>query len=131
MKPIVANAADAKQVKHATRKEKDKRERERDELFALLKLPEFRRFAWRLMGFCGYGENPTHTRGDMTHQNIGRGDVARWLISEMGEANALEQWLLMQREAWHQERGEQVEAEAIRTPSAVERTEGTATSDAQ
>lgn len=119
MTDLVRNAADPKQVKHAARKERDHRERETAELRTLLALPEFRRFAWRLMGFCGWGENPSRPRGDETHQNIGKADVARWLISEIGEAHGIEQWLLMQREAWQEKQREQVEAEAVRTPSAA------------
>jgi hypothetical protein len=117
--PIVQNAADRAQVKHAGRKEKDARTRQLDDIAYLMKLPEFRRFAWRMMGFCGYGENPSRPRGDETHQNIGKMDVARWTISELGIAGCEEGWLLMQREAYAARRNEQVEAEALRTPSAT------------
>lgn len=128
--PMVKNAASAKQVEYAGRHEKDKIERDRDELGALLKIPEFRRFVWRLMAQCGYGENPTHARGDMTHQNIGKADIARWMISEIGEAGAIEQWLLMQREAWLDKQKEQRGAEAVRTKSASTNTTGSGTTDA-
>lgn len=116
----VENAADRQQVKHASRKEKDRARRDVDDLAALLRLPEFRRFAWRLMGMCCYGENPTRPRGDETHQVIGKQDIARWFLSEMGNAGQLESWLLMQREAWQERRREEVEAEAVRTASASE-----------
>jgi hypothetical protein len=75
------------------------------------------------MAFCGYGENPSNTRGDVTHQNIGKADVARFIISEIGEADGIEAWLLMQREAHRDRKNEQVEAEAIRTPSAADKSE--------
>lgn len=116
--PLVANAADRRQVKHAGRKDKDRRTTELDELRNLLTIPEFRRFCWRLMGQCGYGENPSRARGDETHQNIGKADIARWMISEFGLAGAIKQWLLMQEEAWHAKQNEALEAEAVRTPSA-------------
>jgi hypothetical protein len=120
MTDLVRNAADPRQVKHAGRKERDARKRDLADLRELMGSAVFRRFAWRLMGFCGYGENPTHARGDMTHQNIGRADVARWLVSEIGEAGGIDAWLLMQREAWVAKRSDEVEAEAVRTPSALE-----------
>lgn len=116
-----SNAADPKQVKHAGRKDRDKRKRDLDDLLGLLRIPEFRRFAWRLMAQCGYGENPTRARGDETHQNIGKADIARWTLSEIGEAGGIEQWLLMQREAWAEKQRDQVEAEAVRTPSATDK----------
>lgn len=119
---IVKNAADRGQVKHGARKERDRRERELHDLKVVLAIPEGRRLLWRLMGFCGYGENPSNTRGDLTHQNIGKADVARFVISEIGEADGIESWLLMQREAYRDKRNEQVEAEALRTPSATKGT---------
>lgn len=115
------NAADARQVRHAGRKEKDLRTRELDDLRALLAIVEFRRFAWRLMAQCGYGENPTRARGDETHQAIGKADIARFMISEIGEAGGIEQWLLMQREAWQEKHRNEAEAEAVRTASAQEK----------
>jgi hypothetical protein len=123
IEPIVKNAADPGQVKHAGRKEKDRRTRERDDLNAVLAIPQGRRFLWRLLAQCGYGENPTHARGDMTHQNIGKADIARFVISEIGEAGGVEPWLLMQREAWRDKQNEHVEAEAVRTASATQSTD--------
>lgn len=114
---MVANAADRKQVEHAGRKERRVRQRELDDLRALLKFEEGRRFLWRLLGWSGYLENPTHTRGDQTHQNIGRGDCGRFLLSEIMQADE-SKFLQMQQEAWRDARNQQVEAEAIRTKSA-------------
>lgn len=130
---LVANAASAKQVKNAGRKENDRRARELDDLRAVMTMPEGRRLIWRLLGFCGFGENPTHQRGDMTHQNIGKADVARMLYSEMGYLGKVGFDLkqLMEREAFILANNEQVEAEALRTPSAIDKATGTADSDAQ
>jgi len=116
-KPMVANAADPQQVKHAGRKEKDRRERELDDLRAVMALPEGRRLLWRLMGWSGYLQNPTHQRGDMTHQNIGRADAGRFILAEIMDADE-SKFLVMQQEAWQASRREQVEAEAVRTKSA-------------
>lgn len=129
---LVQNAGSGKQVKNAERKEKDRRARELDDLRAVMTLPEGRRLIWRLLGFCGFGENPSHARGDMTHQNIGKADVARYIFSEMGYLkNGLDLKQLMEREAYVLANNEQVEAEALRTTSAVDKATGTADSDAQ
>jgi len=116
---MVANAADSKQVKNAGRKEKDRRQRELDDLRAVLDMPQGRRLLWRLIALSGYSENPSHPRGDVTNQNIGKADMGRIIISEIGFAGGIEPWLLMQREAWTEKQKEQVEAEAVRTPSAL------------
>jgi hypothetical protein len=83
----------------------------------VLKSAEGRRLLWRLMGWSGFLANPSHQRGDMTHQNIGRADVGRFVLSEIMDANQ-EAYLLMQREAWEADRRQNVEAEAIRTRTA-------------
>lgn len=114
---LVRNAADPKQVRNASRKEKDIRTREMDDMRHVLSSPEGRRFVWRLMGWSGFLQNPSHQRGDMTHQNIGRGDAGRFLLSEMLEADE-NAYLTMQQEARHEQRSRLVEAEAIRTRSA-------------
>lgn len=119
---LVQNAADRKEVKNAGRAEKRKRDQEIDDLKHLLLDPVFRRFAWRLMAQCAYGETPSRARGDETHQVIGKQDIARWFISEIGEAGGLEPWLLMQREAWQAKVKEEVTADATRTSSAADKT---------
>ncbi len=119
MKPValVGNAADSKQVRNAGRKERDRRGQELSDLSAVLATPAGRRVLWRLLGECRVFETPTHTRGDMTHQNIGRGDVGRFLIAEINEASD-DAWLTMQQEARAVTKREHVEAEATRTTSA-------------
>lgn len=114
---LVKNAADPKQVKNASRKERDRRGRDLNDLRSLLKLPEGRRTLWRLMAWTQYLENPTHARGDMTHQNIGRADVGRFILSEIMEADDNAFFTMMQ-EARARERSDKVEAEALRTQSA-------------
>lgn len=112
------NAADKTQVKHAGRKEKDRSRRDAEDLAELLRMPIFRRYLWNLIGFCGHGENPTRARGDETHQNIGKQDVARKIISDIGICGGMEPWLQMQREAWAEKRREELEAESVRIDSA-------------
>lgn len=119
---LVRNAADRTQVRNAGRKEKQGRERELADMRAVLGTREGRRFVWRLMGWSGFLENPSNARGDMTHQNIGRGDCGRFLLAEIlaADENA---YLAMQTEARADARSQQAEAQALRTR--------TATSDAQ
>jgi hypothetical protein len=115
---LVRNAADPKQVRNATRKEKDLRTRELDDMRAVLRTVEGRRFVWRLMGWSGFLQNPSHQRGDMTHQNIGRGDAGRFLLSEILEADE-NAYMAMQTEARRESRSIMAEAEAIRTRTAT------------
>lgn len=116
---MVKNAADQKQVSHAGRKERDARKRELDDLRAVLNAPEGRRFIWRLMCWSGFLQNPSHQRGDMTHQNIGRGDAGRFLLSEIVEADE-DKYPLMMKEARIAKLGDSAEAEAVRTASALD-----------
>lgn len=117
--PLVANAADAGQVRHARRKDKDAAQVARDDLRFILSDQRGRRFLWSLMGWTGYLENPTHARGDMTHQNIGRADVGRKLLADILEADE-KSYLTMQAEARLRDKSDRVEAEALRTKRAGE-----------
>lgn len=117
MTDLVKNAADPKQVKNAGRKERDRRGRELADLRQVLTTIEGRRTLWRIMAWTNYLENPTHARGDMTHQNIGRADAGRFILSEIMESND-DAFFLMMQEARARERSDKVEAEALHTRSA-------------
>jgi hypothetical protein len=93
---LVMNAADRGQVKHAARKEKDRRARDLKDLRAILASPEGRRVLWRVLCYCEVFADPSHARGDMTHQNIGKGNVGRFMISEINEADEQSYFLMMQ-----------------------------------
>ncbi len=108
----VRNAADSKQVRNAARKERDRRALELRDLREVLAIESGRRVLWRIITHCAPMENPTHQRGDMTHQNIGRQDVGRFIWSEITDADE-EKILLMMREARMRERNERIEAEAV------------------
>jgi hypothetical protein len=49
---LVKNAGDPEQVRNAGKREKHNREKELYELRGLLRMPEFRRLAWRYMEKC-------------------------------------------------------------------------------
>lgn len=101
---FVKNAADPNQVKHASRKERDRRVRDLKDLRAVLASPEGRRVLWRVLCYCEVFVDPTHQRGDMTHQNIGKGNVGRFMISEINEADEQSYFTMMQEARVERER---------------------------
>jgi len=78
------NAADEKQVKDRKRTAKDQAEQQRDDLRALLAIPEFRRYVWRLIGErCMLLQSPGSNNGSIQSANVGRQDVGRELWVEI------------------------------------------------
>lgn len=116
-KALVANAADRKQVKHAGRKERRGRDLELDDLRATLGHDYARRALWRILKYCAPLESPMHASNSFQSHAIGRGDVGRFMIAEINEADD-DKWLLMQREARARERSIETENVAVRTTSA-------------
>lgn len=96
---FVHNAADAGQVREARRKEKDQRRNELRDIVHLLKDPVFRRFAWRMLGFCGLNQSVVRGSTDPVQlgYNSGKQDVAHFLLSEITQAQP-EAFLLMMQE---------------------------------
>lgn len=81
-------ANDAVAVKQREAKAKRKADQSRDDLQELLKLPVFRRFAWRLIHErCQIMQSPASANGSLQSMNIGRSDVGRELWSEIERAN--------------------------------------------
>lgn len=77
-------------VKQAKQSERDALEQQQRELKALLQVPEFRRWVWRLIGErCKLLESPGSTNGSIQSTNIGRQDVGREVWSEIEQADAL------------------------------------------
>jgi len=85
-KAYVGNAADRKQVGEAKRKEKDRRKQEREDLQALLALPEGRRFLWRLLTECKVFGSIWEGSAKI-HYNAGQQDFGHFLLAEIGEAD--------------------------------------------
>lgn len=95
---LVHNAADAGQVKEARRKEKEQRRNELKDLVHLLKDPVFRRFAWRMLGFCKLNQTVfTTTDPVQLGYNSGKQDVGHFLLSEITTAQP-ESFLQMMQE---------------------------------
>jgi hypothetical protein len=123
----VKNAADPRQVKAAERNEKDKRELELDDLRALLKTAEGRRFLWRLIGQCRTFES-IWTANAQIHYNAGQQDLGHFLIAEIVEADE-EGYLLMQQESYAAEKLRRQQADALRKKRAGEQNESERTDD--
>lgn len=85
------NAADPQQVKDAKTRAKNAQDLQDNDLRALLKLPEFRRYIWRHMtGTCGFPLNsPSNPNGSVQSTNIGMHDVARILWAELERVEPL------------------------------------------
>lgn len=107
----VKNAADAGQVKHAGRKDRDRRQREMDDLRAVLATPFGRRFVWRLLSHCKVFESIWHPSA-LIHANAGRQDVGHYLMAEIVEANE-DMLLMMMTEARIEVKRDQAEREAV------------------
>lgn len=100
MKSMVANAADKDQVRKADEKIKLGRERELDDLRAVLSTHEGRRFVWRLLGHCKVNGSIWHPSAQI-HYNAGMQDVGHFVMAEVVQAG--EEFLLqMMKEAKQQ-----------------------------
>jgi hypothetical protein len=86
---LVANAGDEEQVQSAGRKERMADREAASDLRHLIEVPEFRRFLWRTLKFCGPYETPFGDSDRETNLNIGRGDVGRYLIRQLEKADPL------------------------------------------
>src|SRR3990167_5380446 len=91
----VKNAADEAQVKDAERLQRFTRRDELDDLRALLQLPAFRRFLWKLLAQCQVFKSIFHASA-LIHYNAGMQDVGHYLLSELQEARADALILLLQ-----------------------------------
>lgn len=79
----VRNAGDEEQVKSARRREELSDRLAVSDLRDLLKLPGFRRHIMRTLGFCGVYATPFDDSDRLTTLRIGKGEVGRYLISEL------------------------------------------------
>lgn len=115
--PLVANAADAKQVKHARRKEASRGERELGEMRAVLATPAGRAVMWRLLGRLGYGRTLADLPSDRIPVAAGQQDAMWSVLAEIVAADE-ESLITMMRESRASENREAAEAVAVRTEPA-------------
>ncbi len=96
-KPLIQNAANEEQVKHAKAREKTGREREINDIRQLLQSPHGRRFIWRLLDHCSVFRSIWHPSAQI-HCNAGRQDVGHFIMAEVTAANE-DAFLQMMKEA--------------------------------
>lgn len=117
--PLVANAADPRQVRHARQREKRLVEQRVDQMRAVLETVAGRAVLWRLLGELGYGLNLAALPADRLAITAGMQGGMWNLLAQIVEADegAL---IKMMREARAAQKDEATVAEAVRTPGADE-----------
>jgi hypothetical protein len=120
--PLVANAADSKQVRHARRKEASRVERERNQMRAVLDTVDGRAVVWRLLQRLGYGQTLAGMEPARIPVAAGQQD-AMWQVLAMVVDADEESLIRMMREARATEKRDAVEAQALRTPNEGEEAE--------
>lgn len=96
--PLVTNAADKRQVKEARKRETRSRDRELEDIRAVLKTREGRRFYWRLMERCRAFSSVFDASGSKVYYNAGQQDIGHFLIAEMSEVDPNILVLMMKEE---------------------------------
>lgn len=85
-KVSVKNAADEGQVRKAAERAKSMREKELNDIAALLQTDYGRRFIWRLLGHCKVFGSVWESSAKI-HYNSGVQDVGHFLLAEVTEAD--------------------------------------------
>jgi hypothetical protein len=101
MKPYVTNAADASQVNSASGKERRGRDKDLEDLRAILALESGRRFIWRYLGECGVFRSSWEPSAKI-HFNEGRRDIGLRLLDDVMNANP-QSYITMMAEAKREE----------------------------
>lgn len=94
-KPVVSNAANSKQLSEAELLIKLGRDKELNDLRAILDKEEGRRFFWRMLGHCRNFASCYDASGSRVYYNVGRQDVGHFIMSEILEANQDAYFLMM------------------------------------
>ena len=92
------NLGDETQVKKRQRKDEIQRQRELDDLNAVLDTPQGRRVMWRVLGFSKTFHTVFNSNALVMAHNEGQRNVGLWLTAEITEAST-DNYLLMQKEA--------------------------------
>lgn len=101
-KPLVHNAADAGQVREATRKQKRETELEIDDLRAVLATPQGWRTLKRQLAACGVFRSIWHPSA-LIHYNSGKHDAGLDLLKKIVQADP-DAYTKMVREELEQEK---------------------------
>lgn len=84
---VVQNAADASQVKAATKKARSLRTRQLEDWKLILDNPRAERVFEAILEQCGHFASPLGKDTHMTYLNIGRAEVGRFILAQMNDAN--------------------------------------------
>jgi hypothetical protein len=85
-KSFTKNAADEQRVEEAAKRERRVRERELNDIRAILSTKEGRRFAWRLMGHCKVFQSVWESSARI-HYSSGQQDVGHFVMAEIVAAD--------------------------------------------
>lgn len=85
-KIVVTNAADVQQVDKAKQKELRGRERELNDLLAVMSTKEGRRYMWRLLAHCKVFGSVWHGSA-LIHYNAGMQDVGHFILADINDLN--------------------------------------------
>lgn len=83
---LVGNAADETQVSNAKKAEKRRRDRELDDVRAVLATREGRRLLWRVMTYCSAFDSVFHENQLRMAHGSGRQDVGHFVMAEINAA---------------------------------------------
>lgn len=84
---LTRNVASPRQVKAATKKQKQREREEREDLSSVMTTPAGRRLLWRWLQFCGTFESVISDNPLVMAHNSGRQDVGHMMMAEMTKAN--------------------------------------------
>lgn len=73
--------------KKLTEVQRRARQKEIDDVKAMLKTPAGRRFFWRLWAICGIFRNPFHPNSNQHSFNSGRMSIGQGLLDDVNEAD--------------------------------------------
>lgn len=101
---------DAGEIEVDERRKREDREKELDDLRAVLDLPQGRRLLWRYLGLAGVFKNPHAADSHQTSFFCGQQAIGQTLLSDITTAQD-EALILMMREAAAESQRRKVEAE--------------------
>lgn len=108
---LVRNAGSERQVRRAARTERERDERFRDGLLAVMSTPRGRAFVWGLLEEAGVYRSVWDQHGQQMARNVGRQDYGHWLLAELLETDE-GLYQLMERESRAWKRREDKETDA-------------------
>lgn len=114
---VVQNAADPRQVGRGTKLEKQRREKELNDMQTVLASRQGRRTLWRILGHCGVFGSVMSTTGRIEY-NSGRQDAGHYILAEILAADE-SCFLLMQEEAYADAKSDNAMIAATHIPRAT------------